>query len=184
VDISGDDIDLKNVDVPTRSQIFLADKVDFTFGLTNTSVPKLLEACDCELEVMPYRDYSVDTLSSGFIASDEMVEDHPETLQKFADALDESVKKTNEDPEWAIEQFFEYAPDASTPKEVLVKQWEETYKLSIPEGVSEDEATPGCMDDAQWSKTIELMEKYAGVKNGALDASDMNGDQAIDRQCE
>ncbi len=53
-------VTFRNVDIPTRSQLFLGNKADFTFGLTNVSLPNLELACDCELVSMTYADAAVD----------------------------------------------------------------------------------------------------------------------------
>lgn len=172
-----DEIDLVNVDIPTRNQLFLAGETDFTFGLTNISGPSLLSSCDCELETLAYSEAGVNPLGSGFIVSDDFAEKNPEALSRFVEAYEEAVAFTNEDPGRAAEMFLARATESTTSKDVLVEQWEATYGLKDREG-SEDSAD-GCMADSDWTETISLMEEYAEVPEGNVSASDIMTNETI-----
>ena len=171
--IHGIDVDgIKQVsaDIPTRDSIFMLGQTEFSFGYSVTQVPILQERCNCELVVMRYADHGITAISNGIVASDALIEEKPDTVRRFAAATVEAIEAAIEDPEPAIDAFFEYAGEVRFSREVVANQWKETIDILH---------TPATMDKpvgytaaGDWQETIDLLVNYGGVPEGAV-APDM-----------
>lgn len=164
-------IQFRNVDIPTRTELFIAEKTDFTFGLLNVSGPNISLKCDCEPVALPYSDAGIDMLSSGIIASSDMIEDRPEVLERFLEGLSESVAYVNDNPDEATQAFFDFASNSDVDETVVSEQWKISMDLAHTEAT---EGEPfGCTAQENWESTIELMEAYGDVSSDAVTVSDV-----------
>lgn len=164
-------IDLKSikeiqVDIPTRDNIFLARKTDFSFGYTTAQLPILEEKCACKLNVFRYSDYGITSVSNGIIVSDKLASEKPQIVREFAQATAEAIAASVKNPNRAVNAFFAYAKNTQLSRNVVARQWAEEVKLlhtaatrSKPYGVTNP-------DD--WQKTIDLLVQYADVPKGAV----------------
>ena len=167
--IHGVDVDgIKQVsaDIPTRDSIFILGQTEFSFGYSVTQVPILQERCECELVVMRYADHGITAISNGIVASDALIEEKPDTVRRFAAATVEAIEAAIENPEPAIDAFFEYAGKVRFSREVVANQWKETIDILH---------TPSTMDQpigytaaGDWQETIDLLVNYGGVPAGAV----------------
>lgn len=179
--IDQESVQFRNVDVPTRTELFMAGKTDFTFGLRNVSQPNIALQCKCDPVEIPYSDEGIAMLSSGIIASDDLIEDNPEALEKFLAGLVESVEFVNENPDKAVDAFFEFAPDTDVDPKVVAQQWKTSMELSqTPAGKGQDF---GCMTSEDWESTIDLMEKYGDVPAGEVEVSDISTNSLLPGTC-
>ncbi|WP_374999678.1 ABC transporter substrate-binding protein [Aeromicrobium sp. CTD01-1L150] len=174
-------VQFRNVDIPTRTELFMAGQTDFTFGLLNVSGPNISDKCDCEPTVLPYSDVGIHMLSSGIVASTDFAEDRPETLEKFLAALGEAVEEVNEDPDAAVRSFEQFAEGSTVDASIVAKQWEVSMELHQTDA-SEGDAF-GCMAREDWESTIELMERYGDVPEGVVAVEDISSNAFNPQAC-
>lgn len=174
-------VEFRNVDIPTRGNLFFAGKTDFTFGLVNTSGPNNRAKCDCELTVFRYSDVGVEGLSSGIIAGNEFAENEPETLKKFLAATQEAVKFTNENLDKAVDAFFAYATQSTLERDVVAEQWKISNSLHETDA---NKGEPfGCTAKEDWQTTIEMMETYGGMDSGVVSPDDVASNAFLPKTC-
>lgn len=175
-------VTFRNVDVPTRTQLFLSGKTDFTFGLTNVSLPNLETACDCELKTFTYPDSGVQTLSAGMVVGDKFLDENPGTTKKFLAALEESVEFANEDTDKAVDAFFKMDKDSQLSPEQVAQQWKNSDELLHTKATKGQGF--GCTSQEDWAGTIELMEKYGDLSEGAVTESDVATNEFLPGDCD
>ena len=171
--IHGIDVDsIKQVsaDIPTRDSIFMLGQTEFSFGYSVTQVPILQERCECELVVMRYADHGITAISNGIVASDALIEEKPDTVRRFAAATVEAIEVAIENPEPAIDAFFEYAGEVRFSREVVANQWKET--IDILHTPTTTEKPIGHTAASDWQETINLLVTHGGVPEGTV-APDM-----------
>lgn len=174
-------VTFRNVDIPTRTQLFLGGKTDFTFGLTNVSLPNLELACDCELVSMTYADAGVQTLSSGIVVGDEFAQDNPETVKKFLAALEEAVEFADEDTDAAVDAFFEMATDSQLEPGQVADQWRNSSELLHTDSTADQPF--GCTAAQDWEQTISMMEEYGDVTKGSVTVADAASNEYLPGDC-
>ncbi len=174
-------VQFRNVDIPTRTELFMAGQTDFTFGLLNVSGPNIGLKCDCDPIVMPYSDEGIHMLSSGIVAGSDFLDDRPETMERFLAALTESVEWTNEHLDEAVEAFYAYAPESTVDRGVLAEQWEISMDLAFTDAT--DGEPFGCMAESDWASTIELMETYGDVAEGRVAVEDIAANGFLPESC-
>lgn len=159
-----------SANLATRDSLFVQGRTQFTFGFRNVQVPNIEAACRCKLSVMQFADYGINPMASGFIVNSDYAAKNSEQVKKFATAMQESVKFAVDNPEKAVDDFYKYAGSSvQTPKPILAQGWE------IAREYLHTDATKsllyGCMSDADWQRTIGILENYRGVPKGALKPS-------------
>ena len=167
--IHGIDVDgIKQVsaDIPTRDSIFLLGQTEFSFGYSVTQVPILQERCECKLVVMRYADYAITAISNGIVASDALIEEKPDTVRRFAAATVEAIEAAIENPEPAIDAFFEYAGKVRFSRDVVANQWKETIEILHTSATTDKPI--GYTAASDWQETIDLLVSYGGVPTGAV----------------
>ncbi len=154
------------VDIPTRDNLFLARKTDFSFGYLTAQLPILEEKCSCTLNVFRYSDYGITAVSNGIIVSDKLASEKPQIVRAFAQATVEAIAAAVADPSRAVDAFFAYAKDTQLSRNVVARQWAEEIKLlhtaatrSKPYGIT---------DARDWQQTIDLLVQYADVPKGVV----------------
>lgn len=159
-----------SADIPTRDSIFLLGQTDFSFGYTVTQVPMLQERCKCTLNVIHYADYGITAISNGIIASDALIAEKPDLVRRFAAATVESIAKSAQNPDTAVDGFFKYAAGKTQlSRDVVSHQWRETIKILRTDATKDKPF--GTMAESDWQKTIDLLVQYADVPAGKVTPS-------------
>lgn len=179
--IEAEAVSFRNVDIPTRTQLLLSGKTDFTFGLLNVSLPNLKLACECEPVVFPYTDAGVQTLSSGIFAGEDFLEDRPETAKKFLAALEEAVDFANNNTDAAVKAFLAFDKDTQLEPSQIAEQWQRSMELHHTEANKEEPF--GCMAPDDWATTIDQMEKYGDVAADSVDVTDAATNEFLPETC-
>lgn len=174
-------VTFRNVDIPTRTQLFLGGKTDFTFGLTNVSKPNLELACDCEVVTMTYSDAGVQTLSSGIVVGEEFLEDNPETVERFLAGLEEAVEFADTDTDAAVEAFFAMATESQLEPGQVAAQWRNSSDLLHTDNTADQGF--GCTAAEDWTQTIDLMEEYGDVTEGSVTVADAASNDFLPGDC-
>lgn len=156
-----------SADIPTRDNLFLSGKTDFSFGYTTAQLPLLQERCKCKLNVIHYADYGITALSNGIVVSDALIAEKPDVVRRFAAATVESIENAVRDPKAAVDGFFKYAQGKTQlSRNVVSKQWEETIKLLKTDATRS--MGYGEMAESDWRETIDLLVRYAEVPAGKV----------------
>lgn len=174
-------ITFQNVDVPTRGQLFLARKTQFTFGLINTTLPTVRASCKCDPVVLAYSDVGINVLSSGIVAGDDFLKSRPDDMRKFLAGLQESIEWTNANPEEAVKEFNAQAPDNKLTAQVLTEQWKESERLSRTPASTGQPA--GCTVTKDWEATIQAMEQYGDLAKGKVKPADVGSNRYLPAKC-
>lgn len=154
------------VDIPTRDNLFMQKKIDFSFGYTVTQLPLMEEKCACKLNIIKYSDHGITAISNGIVVGDQYAADHPDIVKKFAQATAEAINAAVKDPNAGVKAFFEYAKDSKLSRTVVENQWKQTIELLHTEATAKDPVGITSKDD--WQKTISLLEEYGGVPKGSV----------------
>jgi NitT/TauT family transport system substrate-binding protein len=154
------------VDIPTRDNLFLAKKTDFSFGYVATQLPILEEKCACALNVFRYSDYGITAVSNGIVVSDKLAAEKPDLVRRFAQATTEAIAAAVKDPQHAVEAFFTYAKGTQLSKPVVTRQWQEAMKLLHTKATASK--SYGVMDVGDWQNTIDALVQYAELPKGAV----------------
>lgn len=172
-----DSIKRVGVDIPTRDNLFLQGKTDFSFGFTVTQLPIMEEKCSCKVNVMRYADYGVTAVSNGIITSDKYASDNPDVVRRFAQATVEAIDAAVKDPARGVKAFFEYAKGTQLSPAVVTNQWSETIKLLHTQATA---GKPyGVMDANDWQKSIDLLVEFTGVTKDAVKPEDVFTNQFL-----
>jgi NitT/TauT family transport system substrate-binding protein len=175
-------LEKRQVDIPTRDSLFVQGETDFTFGYTATQLPILEEKCKCKLAVIKYSDHGVNPMSNGIVVSQEFAETNPDTVKRFAAATQEAIEFAVDNPEKAVDQFFAYAKQTQLSRQVVADQWmNATSLLHTPET---EDLPYGCMAEADWQRTIDLLVQYGGVPEGRLEPADVFDNSYLPGGCE
>jgi NitT/TauT family transport system substrate-binding protein len=154
------------VDIPTRDNLFLQKKIDFSFGYAVTQLPLLQEKCACKLNVMRYSDHNITSISNGIVVGEQYAAEHPDIVKKFAQATVEAINAAIKDPDAGVKAFFQYAKDSKLSQPVVEQQWRETLKLLHTDSNAQQPIGETSPDD--WKKTIALLEEYGGLPKGSV----------------
>ncbi|MBE9373518.1 ABC transporter substrate-binding protein [Saccharopolyspora sp. HNM0983] len=180
VDTGG--IGLPRVDVPAREALFLNDRVQFTFGLTNVSLPKLREKCDCAIRTIAYREHGLDALSSGIVVGDRFAAQHPGTVRAFLAATAEATRAVLDDPDAAVRSYYRLDESAALSPDLLRAQWDASARLLRS---ARTRAEPfGCTDRADWADTIRLVERGTGTDPGLVQPGTVATNEFLPGDCD
>jgi NitT/TauT family transport system substrate-binding protein len=164
--LDADSVKRVSVDLPTRDNLFMQKKIDFSFGYTVTQLPLMEEKCACKLNILPYAAAGITALSNGITVGDDYAAKNPEIVRGFAQATVEAIEAAVKDPQHAVDAFFEYAKDSKLSKSVVTAQWTETIKLLHTTATKDKPYGVTSPDD--WQKTIDVLVEYADLPKGAV----------------
>lgn len=160
------------VDLQTRDSLFMQKETDFTFGYSITQQVLFEEECNCELKVFRYADYDVNSINAGYIVGEEFAAESAATLEAFTSAMQESTQLAIDDPDQAVEDFFNYVKeDTAFSESAIAAGWTEI--IGLLKAPSNPDLPVGCMTDQDWADTIELLTQYRGVADGSVEPGDV-----------
>lgn len=168
--------------ITTRDGLFLQGRTQFTFGETIAQVPEFTNKCKCQLNVMSYAKYGINLLSNGIAVSDSYAKSHAKTVREFVAATIEAINFSVAHPAQAVDDFVKVAGSQDTlPKSVVAAQWAQAEKL-LHTPVSKH-LPVGCMAPADATRTVSVMERYAGVAPGSVNAASAFTNQYLPSKC-
>jgi NitT/TauT family transport system substrate-binding protein len=109
-------------------------------------------------------------LGLGIVVSDETLSSKKDLVGKFVRATQKSWAEAAKHPEDAAKIMVDMAEN-EPPEQVLVKQ----LTLAIPLLQLKTAGAPGVNTEEQWSDTIDIMSKNAGLKNPGDPSKYWNG---------
>lgn len=167
--------------IPTRDTLFVTGKTQFTFGLVNVTKANLEAKCHCSLDQFSYADAGIQALSSGLITSKSYASGHSEVLREFLAATADAVTYVNAHLDDAVSAFFRFDKNSTLTPAVVKAQWLASESLLHS---SATQAEPfGCMAASDWTSTIDLMQRYAGVPPGKLTPGQLASNAFLPGHC-
>ncbi|MFI7575475.1 ABC transporter substrate-binding protein [Micromonospora sp. NPDC049497] len=152
------DVKVVNVDAAGKIAALAEGKVDAIMGFFHDQAPTIENKTGKKVDVLLFADYGMNLLGTGLVANTETLEKDPELARKFVRATQKSWTEAAKDAPGAVSAMSELAEN-EPPAEVLTKQ----LALALP--LIGTDAAPGVNTDAQWSETVDLMARYAELKN-------------------
>lgn len=152
------DVKVVNVDAAGKIAALAEGKVDAIMGFFHDQAPTIENKTGKKVDVLLFADYGMNLLGTGLVVNTETLEKDPELARKFVRATQKSWTEAAKDAPGAVSAMSELAEN-EPPAEVLTKQ----LALALP--LIGTDAAPGVNTDAQWSETVDLMARYAELKN-------------------
>ena len=155
-----------SVDPQARDSLFLLKKIDFDIALAAAQFPILEERCSCKLNLMRFSDYGLRLMSNGIVASDKLIADNPDLVRRFAAATVEATNVAINNPEHAVDDFMQYAPNAGFSRKVVADQWHQAIQLAHTPRTTDKPI--GVMDMQDWQETIDVLSQYLNIAKGTV----------------
>ncbi|OLB79725.1 MAG: sulfonate ABC transporter substrate-binding protein [Actinobacteria bacterium 13_2_20CM_2_71_6] len=167
------DVKVVNVDPAGKIAALSEGRVDAIMGFFHDQGPTIEGKTHKKVNYLLYADYGLNLLGTGIIVNEETLNKDPELARKFVRATQKSWAEAAKDIPGAVDAMAELAEN-EPPKDVLTKQ----LTLAIPLLELDKAAAPGVNSNDKWAGTIELMTKYADLKNAGTPATYWDGTYA------
>jgi NitT/TauT family transport system substrate-binding protein len=154
------DVTVVNMDPPGKIAALSTGKVDVIMGFFHDQAPTIEDKTKKKVSYLLYADWGMNLLGTGIVANEETLKKDPELVKKFVRATQKSWAEAVKDVNAAADAMAEMAEN-EPPKEVLVKQ----LTLAVPLLDLATAGAPGVNAEAKWSETIDLMARYADLKD-------------------
>jgi NitT/TauT family transport system substrate-binding protein len=158
--LQASDVKVVNVDAAGKIAALSEGRVDVIMGFFHDQAPTIEDKTGKKVEYLLYADWGMNMLGTGIVANEEYLKNNAETAKKFVKATQKAWAEAAKDINGAADAMAELAEN-EPPKQVLVKQ----LTLCVPLLDAQAAGAPGVNADAKWTETIELMTKYAELKD-------------------
>ncbi|CCH19133.1 ABC transporter substrate-binding protein [Micromonospora lupini] len=156
--VNKNDVKVVNVDAAGKIAALAEGRVDAIMGFFHDQAPTIESKTGKKVDVLLFADYGMNLLGTGLIANTQTLQKDPELVRKFVRATQKSWADAARDPAGAVSAMAALAENEPAP-EVLTKQ----LTLNLP--LLGADGPPGVNTEAQWSETIDLMSRYAELKD-------------------
>lgn len=161
--LSEDEIDLKLVDPATRLTLVVQGRADASVGFFSDNEPQLREQCNCDVNVIKWKDFGITSLSNGIAVTQEYLEGNRGVVERFVAAVAKGLEFTRDNPEAAVDDLIELkGADLSVPRDVTLAQT--LSELTLTTSPAGGGTPAGFMTDEDWESTVDLM-----VRAGQMD---------------
>lgn len=161
-DMSIDDVQQINVDASGKIAILIEGKADTLIGFFHDQAPTIESKSGKQVDVLRYADWGVNFLSTGLLANNDTLKNDPEMVRAFLKAAIRSWQEAEKDQAGAVDAMIKLAEKAPD-KEVLTEQLAKTMTL-LHTSATKD-MPPGVNAEADWQATIDVLTKYAELKD-------------------
>ncbi len=162
--LSVSDVTIVNLDAAGKIAALSEGRVDAIMGFAHDQAPTIEGKTGKKVNYFLYADYGMNMLGTGIVANTEALAQNPDLARRFVHATQKSWTEAAKDVPGAVDAMVGMAQN-EPPRDVMVKQLTKCLPL-----VGLDKGTPGVNSEADWSHTVELMSKYANLKDpGAPD---------------
>ncbi|PJJ63764.1 ABC transporter substrate-binding protein [Compostimonas suwonensis] len=152
----------QNLDAAGKISAVLSGQADGMIGFASDAGPTLEEQGGKKLRYFYYRDAGLTWYSNGLITGDDMIADHPDTVQAMVDAVSESFAAAVEDPEAAAASTTGKDPGFQSP-EVVLSQWKQTIDFLHTDRTADD--APGVNTPEDWQDSLDLLAKVGLIES-------------------
>ncbi|SDY37182.1 NitT/TauT family transport system substrate-binding protein [Micromonospora pattaloongensis] len=158
--MAASDVKVVNVDAAGKIAALAEGKVDAIMGFFHDQAPTIEAKTGKKTSYLLFADWGMNMLGTGLVANDATLKKDSELVKAFVRATQKSWTEAAKDIPGATDAMAEMA-DNEPAKEVLVKQ----LTLALPL-LKLDAGAAGVNDPQSWTESIELMTKYAELKDG------------------
>jgi NitT/TauT family transport system substrate-binding protein len=158
-DMAPSDVTVVNMDAANKIAQLAAGQVDAIMGFFHDQAPTIESKTGKEVDHLLFADSGLNMLGTGIVVSDETLSGKKDLVGKFVRATQKSWAEAVKHPEDAAKAMAD-AAENEPPLEVLVKQ----LKLATPLLELDSAGAPGVNTDEQWTDTVDIMAKNAGLK--------------------
>jgi NitT/TauT family transport system substrate-binding protein len=174
-DMQPSDVTVVNMDAANKIAQLAAGQVDAIMGFFHDQGPTIEARTGKKVDHLLFADSGLNMLGTGIVVSDETMSSKKDIVGKFVRATQKSWAEAVKNPEDAAKAMVGMAEN-EPPQEVLVKQLKQAEPLLQLNTAGE----PGVNTEKQWSDTIDLMSRYAGLKEPGDPAKYWDGSFAKD----
>jgi NitT/TauT family transport system substrate-binding protein len=159
-----DDLDEVSVTPPYENYL-IQDRVDTVPCYIDAEVPQLEDAAGGEgsLDVLLGSEHGYEVYGSGLFASDDMIKDNPDLVQRFTDAYLRAFQYVVEHPEETATLLSEVSPELAGKADLFERQLQADIDHTFSNDLTEEQGL-GAMDEATWQSTVDTL-----ADQGALD---------------
>ncbi|HFQ94527.1 MAG TPA: hypothetical protein ENK32_10990 [Anaerolineae bacterium] len=150
-------VELVNVGFDPR--VFTEGQVD-VYPVFKSNEPDTIRGWGYELNMWDAADYGVPTLGLTYVATEEMIEQNPELLQKFMNAAMRGIEFARENPEEAVEIVMVYAGEEADPAHMRYMLGTELADAQSP---ITDEFGLGWQTAEQWQALQDMLAQYEAI---------------------
>jgi NitT/TauT family transport system substrate-binding protein len=159
--MNADDVQLQIVDANARVPLFLKTDGALLTGFATGDLLRIRSRMP-DAKYVPYANYGVVAYGTGLIASNEMMAKHPDLVRKFVAATRQGWEAAQKNPAAAVDASLKLYPD-------LDRQFVAGgLKIALDEQLHTPQTKGhpiGWTDEGDWKKMLDVLAKYAGVKN-------------------
>jgi NitT/TauT family transport system substrate-binding protein len=158
-DVDPESVEVVNMDPAAEIPALMQGRVDALVAYSSSELPIAEGEAPGEIAVQYYADAGVVVLSNGLITSNEMIENNPEAVQSFVNAVEQGFTDCEEDPDGAVQRLVDRFPQTVNPDQASIALREVLGNLHT----ERTEGKPfGYMDPADWTDTLATLEQYSG----------------------
>ena len=150
-------VELVNVGFDPR--VFTEGQVD-VYPVFKSNEPNIIRSWGYELNMWDAADYGVPTLGLTYVTTEEMIEQNPELLQKFMNAVMRGIEFARENPEEAVDIVMIYAGEEADPAHM---RYMLDTELADAQSPITDEFGLGWQTTEQWQALQEMLAQYEAI---------------------
>jgi NitT/TauT family transport system substrate-binding protein len=154
---------------------FLAGQMDAASAMTYNELQVVYESGvnPDDLNVMRYNDQGVGMLEDNLFATEDMVKNNPDLVQRFVRASIKGWQDAIDDQAGAVSIVMSHVEPGSTTVEHQTRMMSEVAKLVMPDGVT---SPIGVMDANRFATTADIALKFHVINNPADPAKSYTND--------
>lgn len=168
--LSKDDVKVINVDAAGKIAALAEGKVDAIMGFFHDQGPTVEARTKKKVNALLYADSGLNMLGTGIVVNDQTLTNDKDLAAKFVKATQKSWAEAIKDIPGAVAAMADMAEN-EPPQEVLTKQ----LTLCVPLLEADKAGGPGINTETKWSETIDLMTKYADLKDAKAPSAYWDG---------
>jgi NitT/TauT family transport system substrate-binding protein len=149
----------------TQAAAVREDKVPAAVGYFNNE-PLVLQNEGTPVNVLRVNDY-ISLVSNGLVASEQMINEQPETIRRFARATARGLQETLDDPDAAFKLSLQFIPELNAERQPQeLRKLKET--LALWRSATSDANGLGYSDPQAWQTTYQFL-RDSGILQRDLD---------------
>jgi NitT/TauT family transport system substrate-binding protein len=150
------DVEVELIDPAARLAVVVQGRADAAGGFFSNNGPEMADLCDCQVNIMRWKDFGVQALGNGIVVNRQYMEENPDAVEGFVRAMARSLELAQQNPELTVDHLLELkGGDIALSRDVTLTQALNTLTLfTSPSGGGEP---PGYMTEEDWQATVDLM---------------------------
>jgi ABC-type nitrate/sulfonate/bicarbonate transport system substrate-binding protein len=168
-----DDVTVVNVDAAGKIAALAEGRVDAIMGFFHDQGPTIEAKTGKKVDHLLYADSGLNMLGTGIVVNEQTLSGNKDLVARFVRATQKSWSEAAKDIPGAAAAMVELAQN-EPPQDVLVKQLTQCLTL-LDVGAG---GAPGVNTEQRWTETINLMAKYADLKNAGAPSTYWDAGQA------